>query len=42
MHPVIFFGVIAEYGLSEATANVDQVVEGHCCNTAFGNGDVGP
>lgn len=41
MHPVILCGVIAEYGLGETTAHIDQVVEGHCCDTALGDGDAG-
>lgn len=42
MHPVVLYGVVAEYGLGETTTHIDQVVEGHCCDTALGDGDVGP
>lgn len=41
MHPVVLCRVIAEYGLGETTTHIDQVVEGHCCDAAFGHGDVG-
>lgn len=42
MYPVVLFGVIAEYGLGQTTAHIDQVVEGHCCDATLRNGDVGP
>ncbi len=42
MHPVVLCRVVAEYGLGETTAHIDQVVEGHCCDTTLGDGDVGP
>lgn len=42
MYPVILLRIIAEYGLGETTADVDQVVEGHCCDAALSNGNVGP
>lgn len=41
MHPVVLCGVIAVNGLGETTAHIDQVVEGHGCDAALGNGDVG-
>lgn len=41
MHPVVLYRVIAVYGLGETTAHVDHVVEGHSCDTALGDGDVG-
>lgn len=42
MDPVVLSGVVAEYGLGETTAHIDQVVEGHRGDTALGDGDVGP
>lgn len=42
VHPVVLRGVVAEYGLGETTGHVDQVVEGHRCDAALGDGDVGP
>lgn len=41
MHPVVLRRVVAEYGLGETAAHVDQVVEGHRRDAALGNGDVG-
>lgn len=41
MYPVVLCRVIAEYGLGETTTDIDQVVEGHCCDTALSDGDVG-
>lgn len=41
MHPVVLYRVIAVYRLGEAAAHVDHVVEGHCSDTALGDGDVG-
>lgn len=42
MYPVVLCGVVAEYGLGETTAHIDQVVEGHCRDAALGDGDVCP
>lgn len=41
MHPVVLNGVIAVNGFGEPACNVDQVVEGHGCDTSLGNGDGG-
>lgn len=42
MYPVVLYWVVAEYGLGQTTAHVDQVVEGYCCDATLGDGDVGP
>lgn len=42
VHPVVLYGVVAEDGLGQAAAHVDQVVEGNGCDAAPGDGDVGP
>lgn len=40
--PVVLRRVVAEDGPGEATAHVDQIVEGHGCDAALGDGDAGP
>lgn len=42
VYPVILGRVVAEKGLGEAAAHVDEIVEGHGCDAALGDGDVGP
>lgn len=42
MYPVVLCWVVAVDGLGEAAAHVDQIVEGHGCDAALGDGDVGP
>lgn len=42
MHPVVLNGVIAVDRFSQASRYVDEVVEGHGCDAAFSNRDVGP
>lgn len=40
MHPVVFCGVVAEYGPGETAAHVHEVVERHGGDAALGDGDV--
>lgn len=42
MHPVVLYGVIAEDGLGQTAAHVDQIVEGNGGDATPGDGDVGP
>lgn len=42
MYPVVLCWVVAVDGLGEAATHVDQIVEGHGCDAALGDGDVGP
>lgn len=42
MHPVVLQRVVAEYGLGETAAHIDQVIERHGCDATLGDGDVGP
>lgn len=41
VYPVVLRRVVAEEGPGEAATHVDQIVEGHGCDAALGDGDVG-
>lgn len=42
VHPVVLYGVVAEDGLGQTAAHVDQVIEGNGSDATPGDGDVGP